>query len=165
MFRNQSARRLTRAGIVAAIYAALTLVLAPYAYGPVQIRLGEALTVLPALLAESVPGLFVGCLTANLFSGAGIYDIAFGSLLTLVAALLSRALKNPFLTGLPPVVLNALGVPLILILAGGESWAAYWAIAGSIALTQAVWVYALGLPLYFSVKRLRARGNRLFSDM
>ena len=159
-----STRRLTRAGIIAALYAALTYALAPYAYGPLQIRLGEALTVLPALLPEAVPGLFIGCLVANIGSAAaGIYDVIFGSLLTLLAAICSRYLKNPVLTGLPPVLFNALGVPLILVLAGGESWAAYWSVAGSIALTQTIWVYALGLPLYFAVKRSKDRGGRLFA--
>ena len=78
-------RSLCMSAVIAALYAALTLLLAPISYGPIQLRLSEALTLLPMLLPQAVPGLFVGCLIANLYTGM-LTDIIFGSLATLVAA-------------------------------------------------------------------------------
>ena len=81
--------------IIAALYAALTLLLAPISYGPVQLRLSEAFTVLPMVLPQSIPGLFVGCLIANIFNPSpSIFDIVFGSLTTLLAAYGTYKLRN-----------------------------------------------------------------------
>ena len=157
--KKHTTRFLTRAGVIAALYAALTFAFLPYAYGPLQIRPAEALTVLPAFFIESVPGLFVGCLLANLGSSAGVWDIVGGSLITLLAAFLSRRLRHPALVGLPPVLLNAFGIPLILVLAGGLPWGAYFTVVWQIALTQTLWVYGLGLPLYFYIRKLKIKGK------
>lgn len=160
-------KALARAGIIAALYAALTYVFGPIAYGPLQVRPAEALCVLPLFFIEAVPGLFVGCALANIISGYLIYDIVFGSLVTLAAAILTyitgRLLQGKFLSvvlgGIPPVLLNAVFIPLIIILVGsGETFAAYPLYFGQFMLTQSVWVYALGIPLYFAVKKLRAKG-------
>ena len=160
--KKQTTRFLTRAGVIGALYAALTFAFLPYAYGPLQIRPAEALTVLPAFFSESVPGLYVGCMIANLgSSSAGIWDVVFGSLVTLIAALLSRKMRHPLLVGIPPVVLNAFGIPLILVLAGGLPWGAYFTVVGQIALTQTLWVYGLGLPLYFYLKKMKDKGKKL----
>ena len=163
-------RALARAGIIAALYAALTYAFAPVAYGPLQIRPAEALCILPIFFIESVPGLFVGCALANLLSGYGIYDIAFGSLTTLVAAILTfiiglilrRNFLSAVLGGIPPILFNAIVIPFVIILGDVETpMAAYWALFGEFMLTQSVWVYALGLPLYFAVKRLRVKGVKV----
>jgi len=160
-----STKRLARAGIIAALYAVVTYLLAPYAYGPFQIRPAEALTILPIFFPEAIPGLFVGCALANLLSGYGIYDIVFGSLITLIAAIMTyfigKALKKNFLSvilgGLPPIVLNAVGIPIIIILVSADSWAAYITYFLQMLLTQSVWIYVLGIPLYFAMKRLTAK--------
>ncbi|MBQ9481180.1 MAG: QueT transporter family protein [Clostridia bacterium] len=158
--------RLTRAGIIAALYAALTYVFGPLAYGPLQIRPAEALCILPIFFPEAIPGLFVGCALANLLSGYGIYDIVFGSLITLAAAAITYAigrmlkgnLLSALLGGIPPVLFNAIGIPFIIILVSPEeSMSAYMLYFGQFMLTQSVWVYALGLPLYFGLKRLREK--------
>lgn len=86
-------KTLTRAAIIAALYAALTLLLAPISYGEVQIRLSEALTLLPILMPEAVPALAVGCLLANILGGCTLFDIVFGTLATLLAALCTRRLR------------------------------------------------------------------------
>ena len=83
-----------QAAIIAAIYALVTLLLAPISYGPIQIRISEALTVLPALTPAGIPGLFIGCLLANILGGAAVPDIVFGSLATLAAAAVSYRLKD-----------------------------------------------------------------------
>ena len=164
-------RALARAGIIAALYAALTWVFGDLAYGPLQVRPAEALCMLPIFFIESVPGLFVGCALANLLSGYGIYDIAFGSLTTLLAAILTfmigllfrRNLLSAILGGIPPVLFNAIVIPFVIILGdAGTPMEAYWTMFGEFMLTQSVWLYALGIPLYFAVKRLRGKGVKAF---
>ena len=86
--------RMARGALIAALYAALTLMLAPISYGEVQFRLAEALTLLPILLPEAVPALAIGCLLANILGGATIFDIVFGTLATLLAAICTRALRG-----------------------------------------------------------------------
>ncbi len=83
-------KNIALAGLIAAMYATLSLVFAPISFGVYQIRIAEALTVLPFLTVAAVPGLFVGCVIANVFGGVGWQDIVFGSLLTLAAAVLTR---------------------------------------------------------------------------
>ena len=162
-------KKLVRAGIIAALYAVLTYAFGDLAYGPFQIRPAEALSLLPIFYIEAVPGLYIGCMLANLISGYGIYDIFLGSLITLVASILTfiigRALKENFLSailgGIPPILFNAIGIPLIIILVSGDSMALYWTIFGQMMLTQSVWIYALGIPLYFAILKLR-KTNTLF---
>ena len=79
---------LTHAAIIAAVYVVLTIIFAPISYGQVQVRISEALTVLPYFTPAAIPGLFIGCIIANIYGGAGIIDIIFGSLATLFAAFL-----------------------------------------------------------------------------
>ena len=95
-------------GVIAAAYAALTLVASAMnlAYGPVQFRFSDALTVLPFLFPGTWPGLFVGCLVANLLSPYGPIDIVIGSLATLLAAIWTEKVDRPWLAPLPPVLCN-----------------------------------------------------------
>ena len=108
--RNQTTaktRALVRGAIIAAIYTALTLLFAPISYGEVQIRIAESLTLLPVLLAEAVPALAVGCLLSNVLGGCTIFDIVFGTLATLLAAIAARQLRNRLrLAMLMPVLFN-----------------------------------------------------------
>jgi uncharacterized membrane protein len=116
---------LARGGMIAALYVALTYAaaLVGLSSGAIQLRLSEMLTVLPAFLPEAVPGLYIGCLIANLLTTGNIYDILLGSLATLIGAIGARMLRkaHPLLITLPTVIANALIVPLVIILsAGGE---------------------------------------------
>ena len=107
-------RSLCVSAVIAALYAALTLLLAPISYGPIQLRMSEAMTLLPILLPQAVPGLFVGCLIANLYTGM-LTDIIFGSLATLLAAIGTYLLrKKPVLAAACPVAANAVIVGLVL---------------------------------------------------
>lgn len=100
--------------MIAALYAALTLVLAPISYGPIQFRVSEALTLLPWYLPEAVPGLFVGCAIANFFGECGLVDMVVGSLATLIAALLSRRAPRLWLAALSPVLMNMVFIGVML---------------------------------------------------
>lgn len=115
--KDEKVSYLTRAAVIAALYVVLTLVFAPISFGEsgIDIRIAEMLNVLPFFLGEAVPGLFVGCLLANILGGGIIWDIIFGSLATLVGAVLARKLSfNRFLVPLPAVAANMLVVPVIL---------------------------------------------------
>lgn len=87
-------RDLSIAGLIAAVYALISLVFLPISFGIYQVRIAEVLTVLPFITAAAVPGLFIGCLVANIFGGMGWLDIVFGPLITLVAALATRYIYN-----------------------------------------------------------------------
>lgn len=107
-------RSLCISAVIAALYAALTLLLAPLSFGAVQLRVSEALTLLPMVLPQAIPGLFVGCLIANLYTGV-LTDIIFGSLATLLAAVGTYLLrKHPILAASCPVLSNGVIVGLVL---------------------------------------------------
>lgn len=120
MFRKLlTTRSLCLSAIIAALYAALTLLLAPLSYGAIQCRVSEAMTLLPLLLPQAIPGLFVGCLVANLYTGM-LTDVIFGSLATLIAAVGTYLLrKKPLLAALCPIVSNGVIVGLVLSLTQG----------------------------------------------
>ena len=107
---------LVQAALIAAIYVVLTVVFAPFSFGEVQVRIAEAITILPVFLPAAVPGLFVGCLLGNMLGGAVLPDIIFGSLATLIGALGTRALRkaHPFLAPIPPIAANTVIVPFVL---------------------------------------------------
>ena len=107
---------LVQAALIAAIYVVLTVVFAPFSFGEVQVRIAEALTILPVFLPAAVPGLFVGCFLGNMLGGAVLPDIIFGSLATLIGAFGTRALRkaHPFLAPIPPILANTVIVPFVL---------------------------------------------------
>lgn len=110
-----STRRLVCGAVIAAIYAVLTLVLQPISYGAIQIRFSEALTLLPILMAEAVPGVTLGCLLANILGGSMLPDIVFGTLATLLAAVCTRRLRSRFwLAAAMPVIANGLIVGAVV---------------------------------------------------
>ena len=148
-------RYIVEAAIIAAMYAALTILI-PGGSGQIQVRVSEALTVLAFFTPAAIPGLFVGCLTANIFVGAGIYDILFGSLATLIAAFLTRKMPRKYLAPLPPVVVNAVIVAFILKVSVN---APILATMGFVALGEVIACYGLGYPLILFLEK---QGGRLF---
>ena len=143
--------------MIAALYAALTLLLAPISYGPIQLRLSEALTLLPMVLPQAVPGLFIGCLIANLYTGM-LTDIIFGSLATLIAAVGTYLLrKKPLLAAACPVVSNGVIVGLVLT---ATSNMPLLLTMGTVALGE-VGAVIIGLILLGGMKRARIDLTRL----
>ena len=182
-------RLIVTAGVIAALYAGLTLLanLLPFAglsWGPVQLRLSEVLTILPLFTPAAVPGLTLGCALANLLNmgiaGAGpvaLLDVAFGSAATLLAALWTRRLRRrPLLALAGPVLVNALIVaaylPLMLRGLGfytiplthvslDRSWPLMYLFGFvGVAIGQAVVVYGLGYPLSMLLRRRRFTGEQ-----
>lgn len=155
-----SAKSLVRAAMIAALYAALTLIFQPISYGPVQFRVAEALTLLPVLTADAVPGLFVGCLLANLLGGSLWYDVVFGSVATLLAAVCTRLLRRkPALAAAMPVVFNGLIVGPVVYFAWSKTPDAAFSLPlmltdmGTVAFGEAVVCFVLGLLLLGALKR------------
>lgn len=142
-------RELSRAAIISAIYAILTISLAPISSGLIQCRVAEALSVLPYFTFSAVPGLFIGCFLANLLTGAPIYDVVFGSLATLLASYITYVLRRRvpgFLAPLPSVVINALVIGALLTYVY-DAGVCYWIAAGYVAIGQAIACFVIGLPL------------------
>ena len=171
-------RKIAFAGVIGALYAALTLVLAPISYGPLQFRIAEALTILPFFFPSTVWGLFVGCIIANLGSPYGIIDIIAGPLASLLAGLctmklgmIARArgrnesamrsrssLPLKILACAPPVVFNAVVIGAVIAwfqTSGGPAfWPAFVTFGLQVGFGQLVVLYVLGLPLMLALPKL-----------
>jgi len=144
-----TARDLALGGVIAALYVVLTMVSAAFglASGAIQVRLSEALTMLPALTASAVPGLTVGCLLANLITGCAPWDVVFGTLATLLGAVGTRMLKDkPFLCWIPPVVSNMVIVPLVLMKVYGVP-DTFWYLMITVGAGEVIACGVLGLLL------------------
>lgn len=159
---QKNVKKLARAGIIAALYTVLTLVVLPLASGAIQIRISEALTLLPLLFIEAIPALAVGCMISNIITGCAAFDIIFGTLITLVAATMTyftgKFIKNTalkvFIGGLFPVLLNALFLPLIWVYCYGALEYVYYIQALLLVLGQGVSVYLFGTPIYVKLEKL-----------
>lgn len=155
IMRNKKVKYVCEAAMIAAFYVVLTLICDAFGLSslPVQIRFSEALTVLPAFMPSAVPGLFVGCLIANIITTGNLLDIVFGSLATLIAAFLSRVLgrKNRWLSILPPVVVNTLIIPLVLKF--GLGFGPYLLLAAGVFAGEAVSCGVFGSFLIMSLKK------------
>ena len=119
--KNKKILFLTHAAMIAAIYVVLTLVFQAISFGEIQVRIAEALTILPAFTPAAIPGLFIGCIIGNIFGGSILPDIIFGSLATLIGACFTYVVRkqNKYLAPLPPMISNIVVVPLILRYAYG----------------------------------------------
>ena len=119
--QGKKTRLMTESALIAAVYVALVLLFKPISFGAIQFRIAEALCVLPFFSLSAVPGLALGCLLGNFFSGAAMPDVIFGTFATLLAAILSYKLRtvSKWLVCLPPILANAIIVPFVLQYAYG----------------------------------------------
>lgn len=155
--RDKNVKLLTQAGMIAAIYVVVTWLFAAFSFGEVQIRLSEALTILPVFTPAAVPGLFVGCIIGNILGGAVLPDIVFGSLATLIGALGTRALRDrsPYLAPVPPVLANALIVPFVLRYAYAVPLPIPFMML-TVGIGEVISCGVLGMLLYFALKRRKS---------
>ena len=143
---------IVRSAVIAALYAALTLALYPISFGAVQFRVSEALTMLPIVMPEAIPGLFVGCLVSNLIGSATPWDIIFGSLATLIAAILTYATRrNKILAAFWPVLCNTVIVGLVLALTLDLP---VFLTMGEVGLGELAVVYTVGMAMLAALKRV-----------
>jgi uncharacterized membrane protein len=161
-----------QAALIAALYALTTFMLWEFSSLAIQVRLSEIMCILPAFTAAAIPGLTFGCAFANLIAG-NVIDAVFGSLATLVAAMLtyliSKHIKNArlrlFLLPLPAVLCNALAVPLILyygygmhsFLGATHALPVLMLYAVSVCIGQAIVCYGGGIPLYGALKKISTK--------
>lgn len=150
---------LTRGALIAALYVAFTYLSSLFGLSSdvIQFRISEALCVLPLFIPEAVMGLFVGCILSNLLTGAVLWDIVFGSLATLVGAILTRLLrvlpeKLKWLATLPPVISNAVIVPFVLIHAYGVP-DGYFYLLLTVGIGELVCATGLGTALYYTLRK------------
>ena len=158
--KNKSLRYLTTAAMIAAIYAVLCILLAPISYSAIQVRIAEALTILPAFTPAAIPGLTVGCLLANILGGCPIMDIIFGTLATLIGAVGTYLLRSrKSLIWMPPVVSNTILVSIfsIYIPFMGESEDSLWFIMLTVCIGELISVCVLGYLLYFALKKINTK--------
>ena len=159
-------KQLTTAAVIAAVYAALTLLLPIPQYGGVQLRVAEAMTVLPFFFPEAIPGLAVGCFLANLLGSPFVLDWIFGTLATLLAAIWTSKLRHRALAPVPPVVCNMVivgaEIAYFATLDGAAFWPAYALNAFTVGLGEAIACGVLGtllvrlLPRVPSLRRYMA---------
>ena len=160
--RNHSTRNLTLAAMVAAIYFVLCYFgnIFQLTFGPVQVRLGEALTVLPFLFPATAPGLALGCLLTNVLSPYGPIDMVVGTLATAIAAFLTMKTPRWYLAALPPIVMNALLLPPMWAWTeagalNGAFWAAYGLNLWTFVVGEALACYVLGTVLLMALPKIR----------
>ncbi len=143
-----------QAAVVAALYVVLTYVFSAFASGVIQVRVSEALTILPAFTPAAIPGLVIGCLLSNTLTGCVLLDIIFGSVATLIGALGSYALRrHTWLVPIPPIVSNMIIVPFVLRYAYGATDAFPFMIA-TVGAGEIISCYLLGMLLYGALKKM-----------
>ena len=152
---------ITQGAVIAALYVVLTLVFAPISFGPVQVRIAEALCILPMFTPAAIPGLFIGCLIANFIGGGIMLDVIFGSLATLIGAVLGYMLrKNRWLVPLPAVLANTLIVPFVLRYGYGVVDVAIPVLMLQILIGEVIGCYVLGELLCTAIQK---RGPRILN--
>jgi len=141
------------AAVIAAVYAALTIVLSPISYGAVQVRVSEALCILPIFTPAAIPGLAIGCLISNIMSPYGIVDVIFGTVATFIGAYGTYVLRSSKrLAPLPPIIANGalIGFAMYYVYNVGMP---LWACILWVSVGEFVACYALGYPLSLYLKK------------
>lgn len=156
-----STRPMTRGALIAALYVGLTYVSTVFGLssGAIQFRISEALCILPIFMPEAIPGLFIGCILANILSGCVLWDIVFCSIATLIGACVAYSLRRvpeklKWVCTLPNMIANMLIVPFVLMYAYGVE-DGYFVLAASVGLGELVCGVIGGTALYYAVKDRR----------
>ena len=159
--KNRKNVFLTQAAMIAAIYVVLTFVFAPFSFGQIQVRIAEALTILPLFTPAAIPGLFIGCLIGNILGGAILPDIIFGSMATLIGAIFTYLLRNTskYLGPVPPIAANTVIVPLVLHYGYGINLPIPFLML-TVGVGEVISCGVLGMIVYFSLRKYK---NILFS--
>ena len=170
MSRKNNINYIITGALIAAAYAGLTYLsnIFNLAYGPIQLRVSEVLTILPVFTPAAIPGLTIGCFIANIGS-FNMADMVFGTAATLIAALLTYLFRNvyfkkmPLLSFFPPVIVNALIIGFeiaIFYLPEGYSFWGFVISGLQVGLGQLIVCYAFGIPFYLVVKKYKIFNTR-----
>ena len=159
--RPVNTRSIVRAGLIAALYVVLTLIFQPISFNAIQFRVSEALTLLPILTVDAVPGLFIGCLIANVLGGAVWFDVVLGAIATLLAALCTRKFRRtPAVAALFPAIFNGLIVGPVVYFAYVRAPGAPVSVPtllfnmATVALGELAVCCTLGQAMLYGLKRL-----------
>ena len=154
--KHITSRQIALNGLIAGLYAVVTILTASFAYGNIQFRLAEALCLLVALEPTLTVGLTLGCLIANLFSTVSVLDIVIGTAATLLACLLTTRIKKPWLAPLPTILVNAVMVGAMLswlYMPSEQFWYGLLVFGGEVGAGEAAVLYILGVPLYRFIRK------------
>lgn len=164
MKKKSNIMSLVTAAMIAALYVVLSFAISAFglASGAIQVRVSEALTILPLFTAAAIPGLTIGCLLFNLLSGAAILDVIFGTIATLLGAagsyVIGKATKKAnwakFLVPVPPILANAFIIPWILKTAYGLQ-DAYWYLVATVGIGEIISCGILGIVLMTALMPIR----------
>ena len=154
--KNKGTLFLVQAAAIAAVYVVLTTVCAAFSFGEVQVRISEALTILPVFTPAAIPGLFVGCIISNFLGGAILMDVIFGSIATLIGAVFTYKLRNSskWLAPVPPIVANALIVPFTLYYGYGVNLPIPFMML-TVGIGEVISCGVLGMILYGALSKYR----------
>ncbi|MGI6007200.1 MAG: QueT transporter family protein [Ruminococcus sp.] len=153
--RDKKVVFITQAAMIAAIYVVVTVVFSAFSFGEVQVRISEALTVLPMFTPAAIPGLFIGCILGNTLGGAIVVDVVFGSIATLIGAVGSYLLrKHKFLVPLPPIIMNILIVPFVLKYGYGVPLPIPF-MMGTVGIGEVLSCGVLGYALMFALEKVK----------
>jgi uncharacterized membrane protein len=150
---------IVQAGIIAALYIVLTMLAWGFdlASGAIQVRFSEMLCILPFFTPAAIPGVTIGCLLSNIIMGSAMPDVIFGTLATLIGALGTFALRrNRWLCALPPILANAVIIPLVLIFAYHLT-DAYWFLALTVGAGEVIAILIFGEILLSALKPFRQK--------
>ena len=156
--KNKKVLFWVQAAMIAAIYVVLTVLFAPFSFGEIQVRIAEALTILPVFTPAAIPGLFMGCIIGNIFGGSILPDIIFGSLATLIGAYFTYLLRKQvkYLAPLPPILSNTLIVPLVLRYAYGINLPIPFLMM-TIGIGEVISCGVLGMIVYAALEKYKYR--------
>ena len=154
--KNKGTLFMVQAAAIAAVYVVLTTVFAAFSFGEVQVRISEALTILPVFTPAAIPGLFVGCLISNFLGGAILLDVIFGSIATLIGAVFTWKLRNSskWLAPLPPIVANAIIVPFTVYYGYGVNLPIPFMML-TVGIGEVISCGVLGMILYGALNKYR----------
>lgn len=154
--KNKKLLFIVQAAMIAAIYVVLVLIFQPISISYIQVRIAEALTILPFFTPAAIPGVTIGCLLGNILSGCDILDIVFGSLATLIGAIGSYSLRRyKFLVPIPPIVANTIVVPWVLRFAYGEALSIPFMML-TVGVGEVLSCGVLGLILLFALSQYKS---------
>ena len=156
--KNKKVLFWVQASMIAAIYVVLTILFAPFSFGEIQVRIAEALTILPVFTPAAIPGLFVGCIIGNIVGGSILPDIIFGSLATLIGAYFTYLLRKQvkYLAPLPPILSNVVIIPFVLRYAYGINLPIPFLMM-TIGIGEIISCGVLGLIVYAALEKNKHR--------
>lgn len=161
--KKNLAKKVALSGVLAALYVAITLATSSFAYGPIQFRIAEALSVFCCFEPMAVPGVVLGCLISNFFSPVSALDVFIGTAATVIASLAMTRCKRVWLMPIPNIVSNGLlvGALLAVTYTPDAFWQGFWTFCGQVALGELGVMLVLGVPLFLWLRKSPFLGRLL----